>query len=171
MLRIIEIKGRTGRFSVPSFPLTDNEELTIKFNIYETRFGRYIVIVKHGNLQKTFALDPKEMAVTLTPDWIKAGGLEPIYFLLEFRNPTADKVIIGNDPNKNNGFFIEPLYITRVDGNTTGIAWLNKIETELTTARELLTKYGAVIEQIPALIKQAKREAIIEARDGDIMNV
>lgn len=171
MLRIIEIKGRTGRFSVPSFPLTDNEELTIKFNIYETRFGRYIVVVKHGNLEHKFKLDPKEMTVTLTPNWIKAGGLEPIYFFLEFRNPTADKVIIGNDPNKNNGFFIEPLYITRVDGNTTGIAWLNKIETELATAKELLAKYGAVIEQIPALIEQAKREAIIEARDGDIMNV
>ena len=91
--------------------------------------------------------------------------------MLEFRNPTADKVIIGNDPNKNNGFFIEPLYITRVEGNTTGVAWLNKIETELATAKELLAKYGAVIEEIPALIEQAKREAIIEARDGDIMNV
>lgn len=170
MLRIINIKGRTGRFEIPSFPLTDNEELTVKFNISENRFGRYIVIVQHGKLEKKFMLNPKEMTVTLTPDWIKDGGLEPIYFLLEFRNASADKVVISNDPKKA-GFFIEPLYITRVEGNTTGVAWLNKIEAELATAKELLAKYGAVIEQIPTMIEQAKREAIIEARDGDIMNV
>ncbi len=170
MLRIIDIKGLTGRFQIPSFPLTDNEELKVQFKVHETRFGRYIVIVKHGNLQKTFALIPNEMTVTLTPDWIKAGGLEPIYFLLEFRDATADKVKIPNDTKKG-GFFIEPLYITRVEGNTTGVAWMNKIETELATAKELLAQYGTVIEQIPKLIEQAKREAIIEARDGDIMNV
>ena len=169
MLRIIDIKGLTGRFQIPSFPLTDNEELKVQFKVHETRFGRYIVIVKHGNLQKTFALIPNEMTITLTPDWIKAGGLEPIYFLLEFRDATADKVKIPNDPKKC-GFFIEPLYITRVEGNTTGMAWLQKIETALVEINEKLKRQGAAIVEIPAMIEKAKRDAVLEATGYDPMN-
>lgn len=169
MLRIINIKGRTGRFDIPSFPLTDNEELTVKFNISENRFGRYIVIVQHGKLEKKFMLNPKEMTVTLTPDWIKDGGLEPIYFLLEFRNASADKVVISNDPKKA-GFFIEPLYITRVEGNTTAQAWLTKIESAIAELQKIVQAQGETLAEIPQKIAEAEREAVIEATGGDPMN-
>ena len=169
MLRIIDIKGLTGKFQIPSFPLTDNEDLTVHFKVHETRFGRYIVIVKHGNLQKTFALTPKEMTITLTPNWIKAGGLDPVYFLLEFRDGAADKVKISNDPKKG-GFFIEPLYITRVEGNTTGIAWLAKVETELAQLKETVTAQGIKLDEVPTLVKNAQNAAVLEATGYDPLN-
>lgn len=169
MLRTINIKGYTGRFDVPSFPWTENENLAVKFNVNETRFGRYIVIVKCGDMRLTQMLNPKEMTVTITPDFIKQGGYNPVEFLLEFRNPVGDKVIIPNDPKKN-GFFIEPLYITRVEGNTTGLAWLTKIETTLAEVTAKLNEHGATLDGVPALIEQAKKDAILSATGYDPMN-
>ena len=168
MLRIINLKGRTGRFDVPSFPWTENEPLIVKIESNETRFGRYVLIVKCGNMQKTVMFD-KEMTVTIDPEFIKNGNFDPVYFLLEFRNAIGNKVIIPNDPKKN-GFFIEPLYITRVEGNTTGLAWLNKIETAIAEIQETLKTHGETLNSVPALIDQAKRDAIVEATGYDPMN-
>mgnify|MGYP003288068931 CR=1 FL=1 len=169
MLRILKLKGRTGRFDVPSFPWTENEPLIVKFDVNESRFGRYMLIVKCGNMQKTVMLNPKEMTVEIEPEFIKNGNYGPVYFLLEFRNPVGDKIIIPNDPKKN-GFFIEPLYITRVEGNTTGFAWLTKIETALAEIQETLKMHGETLNGVPALIDQAKRDAIVEATGYDPMN-
>ena len=169
MLRTINLKGRTGRFDVQSFPWTENENLIVKFNVNENRFGRYIVVVKCGNMQKTVMLNAKEMTVTVEADFIKNGNYDPVYFLLEFRNPIGDKVIIPNDPKKN-GFFIEPLYITRVEGNTTGMAWLQKVETAIAEINEKLKRQGAAIVEIPAMIEKAKRDAVLEATGYDPMN-
>lgn len=169
MLRTINLKGRTGRFDVSSFPWTENETLVVKFNVNENRFGRYIVIVKCGGMKKTVMLDHKEMTVTIPPDFIKNGNYDPVYFLLEFRNASGDMVVIPNDPKKN-GFFIEPLYITRVAENTTAMAWLQKIEAEINSIKEVMEQHGTSIDGMPDLIEKAKRDAVLEATGYDPMN-
>ncbi len=168
MLRIINIKGRTGRFTTPSFPWTENEPLEIKIEVNETRFGRYILIVKCGTIQKTIMLG-KDMTITIPPDFIKQGNFGPVEFLLEFRNPIGEKVIISNDPNKN-GFFIEPLYITCVEGNTTAQAWLTKIEGAIAELQKTVQGHGEILAEIPQKIAEAEREAVIQATGGDPMN-
>ena len=169
MVRTIELKGRTGRFTTPSFSWTENEPLTIKFNVNETRFGRYKLIIRCGKMEKIVTLYPKDMSVEITPDFIKNGGFEPIELLLDFREPISDKIIISNDPKKN-GFFIEPLYITRVEGNTTGIAWLTKIETELAQLKQLVLSHGEKLKEVPTMIEEAQNAAVLEATGYDPLN-
>jgi hypothetical protein len=77
------------------------------------------------------------MSVEVLPDFIKAGEFNPIYVHLEFRTQYGDKVVIPNDPAKG-GFFIEPLYIERVSGNTTFQAWATKIEEEVKVLKDEL---------------------------------
>ena len=141
MIRTIKIKGRTGRFQTPSFAYADNEPLTIKFDITEHRVGKYVALIACGEQRKTVYLG-KDMSVEISPDFIKEGGFNPVYIFLEFRNGIGDKVIICNDPAKN-GFFIEPLYVERVSGNTTFLAWATKLEEEiksLKATQEVLTE-------------------------------
>ena len=169
MLRTIKLKGLTGRFTTPSFPWTQNEPLVVKFDVAEERSGRYFLIVRCGNMVMEKHCLPKDLTVEITPDFIKQGNYNPVEFLLEYRNPFADKVIIGNDPKKN-GFFIEPLYITRVEGNTTGIAWLQKIEQEIALLKETVTAHGIKLDELPTLIKNAQNAAVLEATGYDPLN-
>lgn len=136
MIKTIKLKGLTGRFTAPSFLWTENEPLTIKFDINEHRTGRYVCVVKCGTQEKTIYL-AKDLAVEISPDFIKDGEFNPIYVFLEFRNTYGDKVIIGSDPAKN-GFYIEPLYIERCIGNTTFQGWASKIESEIAELRSAL---------------------------------
>ena len=129
MIKTIKLKGLTGRFTAPSFLWTENEPLTIKFDINEHRVGRYVCVVNCGEQKKTVYLG-KDLSVDISPDFIKDGGFNPIYVLLEFRNAYGDKVIIPNNPARG-GFFIEPLYVERVTENTTFQAWASKLEAQL----------------------------------------
>lgn len=133
MIRIIKVKGRTGRFDTPSFLWTENETLTLKFEIAEARVGRYVAVVQCGTQKKTVYFS-KNTTIDVLPEFIQKGEFNPVSVLLEFRTTQGDRVIISNDPAKG-GFFIEPLYIERVEGNTTAIAWLTKIESELAELR------------------------------------
>lgn len=129
MVKTIKVKGLTGRFKTPSFLWTENETLTLKFDIHEHRIGRYAVTIECGNEEKTVYLN-KDMTVDITPEFIKNGGFNPIHIFLEFRNATADKVLIRNNPAEG-GFFIEPLNVERVVGNTTFYAWATQLEEKL----------------------------------------
>ena len=129
MIRVLKLKGMIGRWDIPSFLWTENETLTVKLDVSETRVGRYIAVVTCGTQKKTVYLS-KDMTINISPDFIQKGEFNPLSVLLEFRNTQGDSVIIPNDPKKG-GFFIEPLYIERVTENTTAIAWLTKIETEI----------------------------------------
>ncbi len=133
MIRTIKVKGRTGRFDSPSFLWTENETLTIEFEIAESRVGRYVAVVTCGTQKKTVYLS-NDTTVDISPEFIQEGEFNPVSVLLEFRNKQGDRVIIPNDPAKG-GFFIEPLYIERVTENTTAIGWLTKIETALAELR------------------------------------
>ena len=55
MKRTITILGRTGRLDVPSFPITENENLLVQFDIQaECKSARYYVTVKHGTQANVF---------------------------------------------------------------------------------------------------------------------
>lgn len=135
MKRVIKFKGRTGRWDIPSFLWTENETLTIKLEIAESRVGKYIAVVNCGEQKKTVYLD-KDMTIDISPDFLKNGKFNPIYVLLEFRDLRGNRPIIPNDPAKG-GFFVEPLYIERVTENTTAIAWLTKIENDIAELKKM----------------------------------
>lgn len=126
MTRTIHIKGLTGRFDVPSFLWTENETLTLKFDVAEKRIGRYIVVVICGEQRKTVYLG-RDMSAELSPEFIQKGEYQPLTILLEFRPPKWTRAMIGNDPS-NGGFCIEPLKIERVNENTCAVAWMQKLE-------------------------------------------
>lgn len=145
MVKTIKFKGLTGRFQTPSFLYTENETLTLKFDIHEHRVGKYVVVVECGEQRKERTLG-KEMTMDIPPEFIKAGEYNPLHIFLEFRNTLADKVIIKNNPAEG-GFFVEPLYVDRVSGNTTFLAWATKIEKELA---ELKAKQDKIDERLKA---------------------
>ena len=126
MIRTINVKGRTGRFDVPSFLWTENETLTLKFDVAEKRVGRYVATVLCGEQTKTVYLG-REMAVDVAPEFVANGGYQPITVLLGFYPPKGTRAIISNDPSSG-GFCIEPLKIERVDENTCAVAWMQKLE-------------------------------------------
>lgn len=132
MIRTIKITGRTGRFDVPSFLLTDNEWLTLVFAFDERRTGRYVVSLRHGNQKKTVYLGD-EKTVELSPDWLKAGGTAPLEIDLELRTKDATLVRIhsAKSAEDKDGFFIEPLLITETDGAFATYGLLSKIEAEV----------------------------------------
>ena len=134
MERIINVKGKVGRYDVPSFTYADNKTLKIRLKMAEKRVGKYYAIISCGEEKKTVCLG-KEMTIEVSPEFIKKGNYNPICILLDFRNATGDKVIICNDPAKE-GFFIEPLCIERVTENVTAIGWLSKIEKEIFALKE-----------------------------------
>lgn len=126
MIRMIHIKGLTGRFDVPSFLWTENESLTLKFDVVEKRVGRYVAVVICGEQKKTVYLG-RDMSVELSPEFIQKGDYQPLTILLELRPLKGLRALIGNNPS-NGGFCIEPLKIERVDENTCAVAWMQKLE-------------------------------------------
>ena len=91
--------------------------------------GKFIAVATCGTQKKTVTLDESK-EIEITPEFIKDGGFQPVSFLLEFRTLNDDRSIVSNDPKKG-GYFIEPLLIQRVDENTTAIAWLQKVESDM----------------------------------------
>lgn len=168
MHRTLKFTGRTGRWDVPSFLWTENEELTIKIDVEEYRQGKFVCVVKHGNAKMTVYLT-KDKTITLTPDWLKENGAAPLEILLELRTLDMSRVIIPNGKEKG-GYFIEALTIEHVDDTFTAIGWLTKIEKEQAAQRALLEELQSIVKGIPSQIEQAKNEAIVTATGGDVMN-
>ena len=164
MIRVLKLKGMIGRWTTPSFLWTENETLTVKLDVSETRVGRYIAVVTCGT-QKIERRLGQEMTIEIHSDFIKAGNFNPVSILLEYRNKQDDYVIIPNDPKKG-GFFIEPLYIERVTENTTAIAWLTKIETEIAeikaTQADMANKLQKFEDEGVPLLAEEENEEIIE---------
>lgn len=138
MIRRIKIKGRTGRFDVPSFLWTENETLTLKLDVEEKRVGRYVAVVRCGEQRKTVYLNA-EMTVELSPEFIQKGEYQPLTVLLELRNAQGTRVLIPSDPEKG-GFCIEPLKIERMGENTCAVTWMQKLEGELGALRTRVEK-------------------------------
>ena len=139
MKRIINFRGRMGRYDIPSFLFTENETLEIQFNIQTYTLGKYIAILTCGKRKQAFSLG-QDMTVTIPPEFIKRGDFAPLSILLELRTMVGDKVIIPSDPARG-GYHIEPLYIDRVEGNTTAIAWCQELERRIKHVEDKLKEY------------------------------
>ena len=109
MIRVLNIKGREGRFDEPSFIISENEHLIIKVVIAdERRTNRFRLVVKHGNLKKTVTLAKNE-SVEFSPEWLKANA-ENLDFSLMYLN-SSESAVIKDD------YHIEPLKLQTIEGN------------------------------------------------------
>ena len=168
MIRTIHFTGRTGRFDVPSCLWTENENLTIKFDVKRYIQGVFVCVVKHGNAKREFKLED-DMTITLYPDWLIENGTAPLEILLELRTLDLSRVIIPNG-RENGGYFIEPLLIEHVDATFTAVGWLTKIESGMEEMALQIEELQSIVERVPEQIEEAKREAIVAATGGDVMN-
>ena len=166
MLREINFNGRTGRFDVPSFLFTDNEELQIKVNAQVSIQGVYVATVKHGNFQRTVRLD-EDKTLTIVPEWLKENGEQPIEMLLELWDTSMSRRII---PSGNGGFVIEPLQVLKVDNEYTAIGWMAKIEDLLSAQAQAIEELQTAVSETHDKIETAKNEAIVAATGGDVLN-
>ncbi len=142
MERKITIKGRTGLFDVPSFPLSENEGLKVVFEFpEEIRVGRYRVVTVHGTApKKTFVLS-SDKHIELSADWLNEGGTENIEFSLELLNANGTAVI-------KNDYCIEPLMVSRADGAFTFSAAVQKLQDRIERLEKALAEEKAVKETI-----------------------
>lgn len=172
MNRTITFTGKTGRWDVPSFIWTENENLSITFDIHETRVGRFYAAIRCGNRLAEFSFF-KCKTVEVPAEFIKNGGYEPLNISLEFRNEKGNGVIVPSDP-KRGGYLIEPLYIERMEESMTAIAWLQDVEKKIAEVNARVDETNAKVEEcsagldgVPALIKTAVDESILYLTNGD----
>lgn len=137
MIRTVTIEGRTGLFSVPSFFISDNESLEIKFEFKdEIRRGRYRVVVRHGTLKKTFSFARTD-TIELSADWLKKNA-ENVEFSLVMLNATETEVIKDD-------YQVEPLKLETLDGNFVFTAVVQSI---LDKQREMDEKLNEIISKL-----------------------
>ena len=172
MNRKLTIKGTTGRYDVPSFVWSENENLSITFDIHETRVGRFYAVIRCGKRIMEVSL-AKHQTVEIPAEFIKNGDFEPLNISLEFLNASGTAVIVPSDP-KRGGYFIEPLYFRRVEETTTAIAWLQDVESKLAATNARIDETNALLQQqqaqlgsVPAQIKESVNEAIVYLTNGD----
>lgn len=167
MKRRIIFNGREGRFDVPFFTLSDNENLQIKIDLPVLQNGVYYFTARHGQVSTRLELTGN-LIVELTADWLKQGGIEPILCELDIRDRSG--VVVYKKYN------VEPLEIKESEAGTEYFAAVQAIERENAKLRKELGEVKAalaevkkILENIPAAIEQAKKEAVIEAAGGDPM--
>lgn len=172
MNRILKFTGRTGRWDVPSFLWTENDTLSITFDIRETRVGIFYATIRCGKRIMEISL-AKYMTVEIPSDFIKNGDYEPLNISLEFRSASGNSVIVPSDP-KRGGYFVEPLYIERMDESTTAIAWLQDVEKKIAEVKAILAETNVKVEEcreeiagIPAQIKAAVDDMGLHLVNGD----
>ena len=151
MERIINLRGRVGRYDIPSFLYADNDVLGITFVTQNYTLGKYIAVVSCGKLKQALYLD-KNMRIEIPADFIKRGNFQPLSIALELRTMNGDNVIIPADPAQG-GYLIEPLYIERANNNTMAIAWITALE-------EKLADFGNKLETLTEKIKQFEDEGV-----------
>ena len=167
MNRKIIFKGREGRFDVPSFTLSDNENLQIEIGLPLARNGVYYFKARHGNELKRVALTGHP-SVELTAEWLNRGGTAPLVCELELRDSSG--VVVYKKYN------IESLEIKTSDVGMEYFSAVQAIEKENAELRKELGEVKAelaeikrIVEGVPAAIEKAKKEAVIEAAGGDPM--
>lgn len=109
MNRTITIKDRVGLFDNPTFYVSENEDLTIYVKRADGKaLKNYRMLVKRGNLTKTFTLFG-EGAIDLKADWLNKNDAT-IEFELVLMDNAGVNVLSGET------FEIEPLQIKKMQG-------------------------------------------------------
>ena len=170
MERTIMVKGRHGHIDVSSFILKKNEPLKVKIAVIgEIVVGRYVVVCRHGLAgEQTFAVT--DDGFELSAAWLTKGGTENVEFSLLFISEDGTTVLKDD-------YIIEPLKVEQVGGVYIATATIQALENktaamtaEIESLKELYQELAAVVDSIPAMIEQAKAEAVIEAVGGDPMS-
>lgn len=144
MKRTITVIGRAGRLDVPSFPLSENEDLLVRFDIQnECKGARYYITVKHGAAKKQTFLLLQNKTLTLSAEWLRQGGTEPIEFSIEMKNYLGN-VTIRND------YEIEPLVVVETDGAYYAKGAVQALEARVAALEQALQKEIEVKEEILA---------------------
>lgn len=172
MERKLIFTGKTGRWDVPSFVWTENENLRIVFDTQETRVGRYYASIRCGKRLMEVSLG-NAMTAEVGAEFIKNGEYEPLQVSLEFRALSGSGVIVPSDP-KRGGYFVEPLRIERVEESATAVAWLQELEEKISainarvdTIDEKVNDCKLEIASVPAQIKAATDEMGLHLVNGD----
>lgn len=140
MIRTITIRGRTGRYDVPSFVLTQNEPLKICFVAEELTSGIYRAVITHGNAPKIDVSLAVEKSVTLSPEWLLKGNTEPVQVVLQLLDPAQSKVI-------KNDFYIEPLTVVSDGaGGYEATAEMTSLSARILALERIVAAYGAKLE-------------------------
>lgn len=109
MNRTITIKDRVGLFDSPTFYVSENEDLRIYVKRADGKqLKNYRMLVKHGNLTKTFTLF-SEGVIELKAEWINQND-EAIEFELVLMDNAGINVLSGET------FEIEPLKLKKMQG-------------------------------------------------------
>ena len=167
MIRVIQFKGEEGRFDVPSFVLSENQNLILDIRPPLSFRGKYYFLISHGGQKKRVVLT-KDCKVELTAEWLNAGGVEPIICQLEARDVSG--IVLYKTYN------VEPL---NVSVSEVGIEYLGAVQAvekenaelrkELGELKKVFADLKGIVVTIPAEIQKAKKEAVIEAAGGDPM--
>lgn len=145
MIRTINFIGRRGTFDLPSFLITENEPLTLKFAGLDARLGKYVATIRHGAEVKTVYLS-NIMSLDIPAEWLFAANVnQPIEVFLELRDHAGTRILIpsAKTPTDQHGFCIEPLKLERVDGAWSMVAWLQRIESEIAALKAAQTQTAA----------------------------
>ena len=147
MIRTITIRGRTGRYDVPSFVLTQNEPLKICFVAEELTSGVYRAVITHGNAPKIDVSLAVEKSVTLSPEWLLKGNTEPVKVVLQLLDPAQSKVI-------KNDFYIEPLTVVSDGaGGYDATAEMTAQAARILALERIVAVYGAKLEAAEKQLK------------------
>jgi hypothetical protein len=168
MLRTVKFTGRTGRFDVPSFLWTENDNLEIKLDLQTCKQGVFLAVVKYGKSTFTKKLH-EDKTIILTPDMLKENVGGPLEILLELRTIDATRIIVPSG-RENGGYFIEPLLIEYVDTTFTAVGWLTRIENGMQKMALQIEELQETVDGMYKNIEQAKNEAIVTATGGDLLN-
>ena len=129
MTRYIAFQNNEGRYNVPSFFLSDNEDLLIVIHTPEIKTdGVFYFIAKKGDKTRTYCLRACK-TVVIPADWLIAGKDEPLISSIELRNKTGELVI--------KKYEVEPLILNRCDVGTEYISAVQRIEKENAELRKL----------------------------------
>ena len=167
MKRVLRFNKKEGRYDVPSFTLCNNDALTIEVVAPAAVNGVYYFTAVHGEQIKRVVLAGR-MSLSLSPDWLSKGGVEPLLCELELR----DKAGVVTYER----YEAEPLLLKRVEVGREFLASVQAIEarqktleSDIQSLKEEFQELKKVVAKIPFEIERAKNDAVIEAAGGDPM--
>lgn len=156
MERVITIVGRTGRFDEPSFLLTENEDLKIRFKFLSDKtVGRYVVVVRHGIApKKTFSLT-EDKSVLLPSDWLNKGGTDTVDFELQLLNKT-ETAILKSD------YAVESLIVSNEYGTFKATAEMQFLERKVDELQDKINSLEQVIGKLTERVEDYENNGILE---------
>ena len=151
MKATININGLIGGWDLPSFKVSNNEDLTVAFKgLHMSQLYRYLATFKLGAAKSVITLD-KDLTATLNSDFLNTQG-DTLEVFLEARSAKTDRLLISDDPNKD-GFFIEPLKILHFDDSLTAVGMVQEIN----------QRYAAIEARIAAV-----ENTLAEFKEGGV---